>query len=165
MVGSSTGGVGGNNEGIVPKNGIAFVMFLATSGRLEVWASQPKLASGGFTENASWIWAILEDSESDRRDSGARTSFGARGIPWCHRICVSSVVTLAPSAQGLSRYRSTVRVCVVFLDTLTPEFELYVQLRERRQGTVAREGEQEDSRPSSSSGQQRSVVGPSPPAE
>ncbi|MQL90737.1 hypothetical protein Taro_023319 [Colocasia esculenta] len=29
----------------------------------------------------------------------------------------------------------TIKVCVVFLDTLTPEFELYVQLRERRQGT------------------------------
>ncbi|MQL96940.1 hypothetical protein Taro_029618 [Colocasia esculenta] len=27
----------------------------------------------------------------------------------------------------------TVEVCVVFLDTLTPEFELYVRLRERRQ--------------------------------
>ncbi|MQM17945.1 hypothetical protein Taro_050928 [Colocasia esculenta] len=27
----------------------------------------------------------------------------------------------------------TVKVCVVFLDTLTPEFELYIQLRERRQ--------------------------------
>ncbi|MQL85366.1 hypothetical protein Taro_017882 [Colocasia esculenta] len=34
----------------------------------------------------------------------------------------------------LSRYLCcTVEVCVVFLDTLTPEFELYVQLRERRQ--------------------------------
>ncbi|MQL94055.1 hypothetical protein Taro_026705, partial [Colocasia esculenta] len=29
---------------------------------------------------------------------------------------------------------STARICVVFLDTLTPEFELYVRLRERRQG-------------------------------
>ncbi|MQL87326.1 hypothetical protein Taro_019860 [Colocasia esculenta] len=28
---------------------------------------------------------------------------------------------------------SIVKVCVVFLDTLTPEFELYVRLRERRQ--------------------------------
>ncbi|MQL92431.1 hypothetical protein Taro_025059 [Colocasia esculenta] len=28
---------------------------------------------------------------------------------------------------------STVEVCVIFLDTLTPEFELYVRLRERRQ--------------------------------
>ncbi|MQM14234.1 hypothetical protein Taro_047166 [Colocasia esculenta] len=26
----------------------------------------------------------------------------------------------------------TVEVCVIFLDTLTPEFELYVRLRERR---------------------------------
>ncbi|MQL75668.1 hypothetical protein Taro_008049, partial [Colocasia esculenta] len=34
----------------------------------------------------------------------------------------------------LSRYWCcTVEVCVVFLDTLTPEFELYVRLRERRQ--------------------------------
>ncbi|MQL77703.1 hypothetical protein Taro_010113 [Colocasia esculenta] len=34
----------------------------------------------------------------------------------------------------LSRYLCcTVEVCVVFLDTLTPEFELYVRLRERRQ--------------------------------
>ncbi|MQM14613.1 hypothetical protein Taro_047547, partial [Colocasia esculenta] len=34
----------------------------------------------------------------------------------------------------LSRYLCcTVEVCVVFLDTLTPVFELYVQLRERRQ--------------------------------
>ncbi|MQL74238.1 hypothetical protein Taro_006587 [Colocasia esculenta] len=33
----------------------------------------------------------------------------------------------------LSRYLCcTVEVCVVFLDTLTPEFELYVRLRERR---------------------------------
>ncbi|MQL82917.1 hypothetical protein Taro_015407 [Colocasia esculenta] len=34
----------------------------------------------------------------------------------------------------LSRYLCcTVEVCVIFLDTLTPEFELYVRLRERRQ--------------------------------
>ncbi|MQL89067.1 hypothetical protein Taro_021637, partial [Colocasia esculenta] len=34
----------------------------------------------------------------------------------------------------LSRYLCcTVEVCVVFLDSLTPEFELYVRLRERRQ--------------------------------
>ncbi|MQL96682.1 hypothetical protein Taro_029360 [Colocasia esculenta] len=34
----------------------------------------------------------------------------------------------------LSQYLCcTVEVCVVFLDTLTPEFELYVRLRERRQ--------------------------------
>ncbi|MQL68393.1 hypothetical protein Taro_000665 [Colocasia esculenta] len=34
----------------------------------------------------------------------------------------------------LSRYWCcTVEVCVVFLDTLTPMFELYVRLRERRQ--------------------------------
>ncbi|MQL87199.1 hypothetical protein Taro_019740 [Colocasia esculenta] len=34
----------------------------------------------------------------------------------------------------LSRYWCcTVEVCVVFLDTLTSEFELYVRLRERRQ--------------------------------
>ncbi|MQM17749.1 hypothetical protein Taro_050723 [Colocasia esculenta] len=33
---------------------------------------------------------------------------------------------------------STVKVCVVFLDTLTPEFELYVRLRERRQGAATR---------------------------
>ncbi|MQL87231.1 hypothetical protein Taro_019777, partial [Colocasia esculenta] len=39
---------------------------------------------------------------------------------------------------GLSRYWSTVKVCVVFLDTLTHVFELYVRLRERRQGTAAR---------------------------
>ncbi|MQL91706.1 hypothetical protein Taro_024322 [Colocasia esculenta] len=32
----------------------------------------------------------------------------------------------------------TVKVCVVFLDTHTPEFELYVRLRERRQGAVTR---------------------------
>ncbi|MQL89223.1 hypothetical protein Taro_021789, partial [Colocasia esculenta] len=36
--------------------------------------------------------------------------------------------------EVLSRYLCcTVEVCVVFLDTLTPEFELYVRLRERRQ--------------------------------
>ncbi|MQM22722.1 hypothetical protein Taro_055778, partial [Colocasia esculenta] len=43
-------------------------------------------------------------------------------------------VTLALGAQGLSRYGSTVEVCVVFLDTLTPEFELYVRLREKMTG-------------------------------
>ncbi|MQM06812.1 hypothetical protein Taro_039648 [Colocasia esculenta] len=36
--------------------------------------------------------------------------------------------------EVLSRYLCcTVEVCVVFLDTLTLEFELYVRLRERRQ--------------------------------
>ncbi|MQL97168.1 hypothetical protein Taro_029854 [Colocasia esculenta] len=33
---------------------------------------------------------------------------------------------------------STIKVCIVFLDTLTPEFELYVWLRERRQGAATR---------------------------
>ncbi|MQM06594.1 hypothetical protein Taro_039422 [Colocasia esculenta] len=90
-------------------------------------------------------------------------------------------ITLAIGAQGMSQYRSIVEVCVVFLDTLTPVFEFYVRLRERRQRTTARvewqldlssmaarlrgEGEQEDLRPSSSSGQRRSGVGPSPPAD
>ncbi|MQM06683.1 hypothetical protein Taro_039510 [Colocasia esculenta] len=37
-------------------------------------------------------------------------------------------------ARGLSRYcMCTVEVCVVFLYILTPMFELYVRLRERRQ--------------------------------
>ncbi|MQL71385.1 hypothetical protein Taro_003699 [Colocasia esculenta] len=35
--------------------------------------------------------------------------------------------------RGLQIKCATFEVCVVFLDTLTPEFELYVQLRERRQ--------------------------------
>ncbi|MQM16004.1 hypothetical protein Taro_048957, partial [Colocasia esculenta] len=33
----------------------------------------------------------------------------------------------------LTRVCGTIEVCVVFLDTLTPEFDLYVRLRERRQ--------------------------------
>ncbi|MQL84018.1 hypothetical protein Taro_016519 [Colocasia esculenta] len=33
---------------------------------------------------------------------------------------------------------STIKVYVVFLDTLTPKFELYVRLRERRQGAATR---------------------------
>ncbi|MQM02734.1 hypothetical protein Taro_035505, partial [Colocasia esculenta] len=35
--------------------------------------------------------------------------------------------------RNFSRECGTVEVCVIFLDTLTPVFELYVRLRERRQ--------------------------------
>ncbi|MQL93933.1 hypothetical protein Taro_026580 [Colocasia esculenta] len=59
-----------------------------------------------------------------------------RGPVWVvstHTV-IDNSLTQAPDAQGLSRYRSTVRVCVVFRDTITPVFELYVRLKERRQG-------------------------------
>ncbi|MQL82100.1 hypothetical protein Taro_014566 [Colocasia esculenta] len=59
---------------------------------------------------------------SVRCGSGVRRYFGVRGTPG--RACPDPV--------------STVKVCVVFLDTLTPEFELYIQMRDRWQGVATR---------------------------
>ncbi|MQM11747.1 hypothetical protein Taro_044656 [Colocasia esculenta] len=42
-------------------------------------------------------------------------------------------VAVAVGGIGVDANLRILQVCVVFLDTLTPEFELYVRLRERRQ--------------------------------
>ncbi|MQM19537.1 hypothetical protein Taro_052543 [Colocasia esculenta] len=53
----------------------------------------------------------------------------------CCGLCIAECGGPAPIPECLSSrvpQCGTIEVCVVFLDTLTPVFELYVRLRERR---------------------------------
>ncbi|MQL95383.1 hypothetical protein Taro_028055 [Colocasia esculenta] len=136
--------------------------FLNTAGRHDAIYTQCVLDSSPWPNSAvalfSWeefcygsegnrFGVISGHLVSVRRDSGARRSFGARGILGVGTVWVMSAYTVIVNESQLPRNRvlgfcpgivSTVKVCVVFLDTFTPEFELYVRLRERRQGTATR---------------------------
>ncbi|MQL96718.1 hypothetical protein Taro_029406 [Colocasia esculenta] len=61
-----------------------------------------------------------------RRIGGSRSD----GVPGGASALVTLMERIAHEV-GISYVCGTVEVCVVFQDTLTPEFELYVQLRER----------------------------------
>ncbi|MQL77036.1 hypothetical protein Taro_009444 [Colocasia esculenta] len=84
--------------------------------RLFKLAGHSELASRWVTSTVCWrqwcaVNMVLASIDVD-------VEFDELGVRLCGRLA---------GACG------TVEVCVVFLDTLTPEFELYVRLRERRQ--------------------------------
>ncbi|MQM21156.1 hypothetical protein Taro_054190, partial [Colocasia esculenta] len=104
--------------------------------------------SMGFSSDLSF-WLLVRRGNHMRMASGAWACHRRGGWPEAHRVTEDRLfLPLAyrefhprflgePGmcifcARGVSQYVCTSEVCVVFLDTLTPEFELYVRLRERR---------------------------------
>ncbi|MQM09966.1 hypothetical protein Taro_042852 [Colocasia esculenta] len=65
---------------------------------------------------------------------GCRVERGKhRGISGLHVLREGGASALVMLMERIAHNYGTVEVCVVFLDTLTLVFELYVRLRERRQ--------------------------------
>ncbi|MQL84178.1 hypothetical protein Taro_016687, partial [Colocasia esculenta] len=95
-----------------------------------VWTFRVAVVLGGKGVDANLrILQVLKDAwrtvERVAVTNHARKRRGVVQFPW--ELAEGSVRTRRLRECG------TVEVCVVFLDTLTPEFELYVRLRERRQ--------------------------------
>ncbi|MQL69405.1 hypothetical protein Taro_001686 [Colocasia esculenta] len=95
------------------------------------WSSEVLVADGGALPSPDWVWHTL--ASPDWPSVVVRRLFRNASLVGYPRFFVSQArvfVVLGVLSRYLCR---TVEVCVVFLDTLTPEFELYVRLRERRQ--------------------------------
>ncbi|MQL77037.1 hypothetical protein Taro_009443, partial [Colocasia esculenta] len=102
-------------------------------------AGHSELASRWVTSTVCWRqWCAVNmvlasiDVDVEFDELGVRLCGRLAGAVWlaAQRLTLTygaCVFIADPSPCG------TVEVCVVFLDTLTPEFELYVRLRERRQ--------------------------------
>ncbi|MQM15263.1 hypothetical protein Taro_048205 [Colocasia esculenta] len=94
-------------------------------GVVQMWTFRVAVVFGGKGVDANL--RILQPSVVLRR------LFGNASLVGYPRFFVSQARVFVVLGV-LSRYLCcTVEVCVVFLDTFTPEFELYIRLRERRQ--------------------------------
>ncbi|MQL99018.1 hypothetical protein Taro_031734, partial [Colocasia esculenta] len=78
------------------------------------------------------------------RGSSARPGKAAARVSWRFEVLVEfsahsrreDVVRSGGNAEGSPVFAFFMMVCVVFLDTLTPVFDLYVRLRERQQWDI-----------------------------